>query len=81
MMPTRKMPARSPSQMMLGEWKSRITQVLAAAAGFASSSRHIATNSRAQFVARARRRDPADTIPSIRPISTSSASMSKAGMA
>ena len=36
----------------MGEWKSRNTQVLAAAAGLLSSSRHIATNSARSVVGR-----------------------------
>ena len=35
MMPTRAMPERSPSQIRLGEWKSRNIQVLGAASGLA----------------------------------------------
>ena len=80
MMPTRRMPVRSPSQMMLGEWKSRITQVFGAAAGFSSSSRHIVMNSSRSFAAGSTPRS-AKYHSVISPISTSQASISKTGMA
>src|SRR5437879_5341981 len=67
------------SQIRLGEWKSRSTQVLPATASRSRSLRHIATNS-ARMV-------PVGSVPrsgryhsSINPISTSNASVSNSGI-
>ena len=67
------------SQMMFGEWKSRITQVRGAAAGFSSRPRHIPRKSvRSSSLGCTPRSGRYHS--SISPISISQASMSNTGM-